>query len=162
MPNTPYDALPQVPSFQLESDDIVDGVQLDYNQVAAGGNLSPHLRWSGFPEDTTGFVITCYDPDAPTGSGWWHWMLWNIPADVTEIAPGERPEGSFQLRNDDGEHDYTGAAPPPGQTHRYFFAVHALGEEIKGVDEDTTPGKAGFKLTAATIARAVLVPVYSN
>src|SRR4051794_29157253 len=101
----PYDALPEVPSFELVSDDIEEGRPVPAAHVhtyAGGENLIPHLRWSGFPEQTVGFAVTCLDPDAPTGSGFWHWSAVGIPASVTEIN-GSLPDGAFCVRNDFGE-----------------------------------------------------------
>ena len=140
----PYDLLPAKPSFTLESDEVKDGELMDKSFVApmAGGDSdhSPHLRWSGFPEETKGFVVTCFDPDAPTHSGFWHWLLVNLPVSTTELASGagsggELPEGAFHVRNDYGEKAWGGAAPPEGDPpHRYVFAVHALDVERLDVD----------------------------
>src|SRR5690242_170871 len=90
----PYDVLPQVPSFTVTSTDVSDGQPLDeqYAHPSVGGkNLSPHLAWSGFPEQTRAFVVTCFDPDAPTGSGFWHWVAVNLPRTVTELERGVDP-----------------------------------------------------------------------
>jgi len=108
----PYDLLPSKPSFTLESDEVKDGELMDKSFAAAmaggEGDHSPHLRWSGFPAETKGFAVTCFDPDAPTHSGFWHWVLVNVPASTTELASGagsggELPEGAFHVRNDYGE-----------------------------------------------------------
>jgi Raf kinase inhibitor-like YbhB/YbcL family protein len=131
----------------------------------SGENLSPQLSWSGFPSETRSFAVTCYDPDAPTGSGFWHWVLVDVPANVTELPTGAGAEDSkvgIQVRNDYGIKAFGGAAPPPGNPHRYVFAVHALDVESLGINSDVTAAVAGFNITAHTIARAVLVPVYGH
>ena len=162
----PYSLLPEVPSFTLESDDFQDGQALDkkFAHTSVGGeNVSPHLRWSGFPDETKGFALTIYDPDAPTGSGFWHGVVAAIPADVTEIGQGaELPSGAFSARNDFGESGYGGPAPPEGDVrpHRYFFAVHALDTDDLGVDESASPAYVGFNLTFHTIARGVIMGTF--
>lgn len=162
----PHELLPSAGSFTLESDDIADGKPLDEEFVhgsAGGANLSPELRWSGFPAQTRGFVVTCYDPDAPTGSGFWHWVLANLPATTTELprGTGELPGGAVRVRNDFGEKAYGGAAPPPGdRPHRYVFTVHAIDVERLDVTEDASPAFVGFNLAFHTLARATLAATY--
>ena len=171
----PYDFLPPVPSFDLRSDDMADGQTLPDNQVfdgwgMPGRNISPSLSWSGFPAETRSFGVTCFDPDAPTGSGWWHWIVLGIPASVTELAAGAAgtggaglPKGAFHVRNDFGARDFGGAAPPAGDPpHRYVYAVHALDVESLDVNDEITPAVAGFNLGFHTIARALLIPVFGH
>jgi Raf kinase inhibitor-like YbhB/YbcL family protein len=174
-PPLPYDFMPAVPSFELRSDDVADGQMMSDDQVyngfgMSGRNISPSLSWSGFPGQTRSFAVTCFDPDAPTGSGFWHWVLLGIPASVTSLpagagsADGSRlPEGAFHVRNDYGTKDFGGAAPPAGDPpHRYVFAVHALDVENLDVNDEVTPAVAGFNLRFHTIARALLIPVYGH
>jgi Raf kinase inhibitor-like YbhB/YbcL family protein len=167
--SNPYDAIGDVPSFTLTSDDIADGEELSPAQVS-GKDVSPQLSWSGFPEETKSFAVTVYDPDAPTAAGYWHWAVVDIPVTTTSLPTGAGdedgsglPDGAFQLKNDGGTVGYIGAAPPPGHgKHRYFTAVHAVDVESLGLTPDATPSALGFNLFSHTLARAVLVPWYQN
>ncbi|MEU7955710.1 YbhB/YbcL family Raf kinase inhibitor-like protein [Micromonospora humida] len=163
----PYELLPTVSSFDLTSDDVHNGEPMDarYAHGSTGGeNVSPHLAWSGFPAGTKSFVVTCFDPDAPTGSGFWHWMLVDVPASTTSLPTGVREAdlgGAFSVRNDYGDTGYGGAAPPPGdRPHRYVFAVHAVDVDTLGVGPDASPAYVGFNLAFHTLARAVIRPTY--
>lgn len=170
----PHDFLPPVPSFTVESDDVANGEQMTDDQVynswgMSGQNMSPGLRWHGFPPETKGFAVTCYDPDAPTGSGFWHWLVIDIPASVTGLPRGagssdgaNLPAGAFSVRNDFGTKDFGGAAPPPGEPHRYVFTVHALNTDHLAIDSDVSPAVAGFNLAFAAIARASIIPVFGH
>ena len=171
VPPNPYDFLPQVPAFTLESSEIGHGERLPTPHtsgamgVPGGEDRSPQLSWSGFPEETRGFAVTVYDPDAPTTSGFWHWAVTGIPASVTELAGGAAsdglPAGAVQLRNDAGFAGYVGAAPPAGHgTHRYYVVVHALDTDDLGVPAEATPAYLGFNLFSHTLARGTIVAEY--
>jgi Raf kinase inhibitor-like YbhB/YbcL family protein len=175
IPPNPYDFLPPVPSFTVTSAEVTDGEQLPLPHVsgvmgAGGEDRSPQLSWSGFPEGTRGFAVTVYDPDAPTVSGFWHWVVTGIPASVTELPGGagsqsgaELPAGALQLRNDAGFAGYVGAAPPAGHgPHRYYVVVHALDVEDMDVPADASPAFHGFNLFGHTLARATLVVTYEQ
>ena len=164
----PYELLPAVPSFTLRSDDVRAGTQMDAAFSYAGGNRSPQLAWSGAPQGTRSYVVTCFDPDAPTPSGFWHWVLVDLPATVTALPAGAGkedgaglPKGGFHCRNDYGSMGYGGPAPPAGdRPHRYYFAVHALDVEHLGVDERTSPAAVAFTMLSHQLGRALLVPTY--
>ena len=166
----PYDLLPPVPSFTVTSEDVTEGAALadTFADPSVGGEgVSPQLSWSGFPPETQGFVVTVYDPDAPTGSGFWHWVVAELPKDVRSLPRGAGsggpglPAGAVQVRNDYGSVGYGGCAPPAGdRPHRYLFAVHALDTDKLGISGDATPAFVGFNLAFHTLARGVLRGTY--
>ncbi|MGW1216010.1 YbhB/YbcL family Raf kinase inhibitor-like protein [Streptomyces sp. NPDC002499] len=168
--NDPFARLPEVASFTVTSTTVTDGAAWSPEQysglfgVPGGKDVSPHLSWSGAPEGTKSYAVTVYDPDAPTGSGFWHWAVADIPATVTELPEGVGddtgsglPQGAFQLPGDTRAARFIGAAPPAGHgPHRYFVVVHALGVESIGVPADATPAVLGFTMTGHILGRAVL------
>ncbi|HQR28176.1 MAG TPA: YbhB/YbcL family Raf kinase inhibitor-like protein [Nocardioides sp.] len=163
----PYDLLPATASFTVTSADVTAGAPLKDDQVAALGNTSPQLSWSGAPEGTRSFVVTCLDPDAPTPCGFWHWVLVDLPPSCTSLATGAAsgplPGSAFHCRNDGGGKGFMGAAPPQGdQVHRYFFVVHAVGEDSLGVDSDASPAVVSFNLAFKTLGRAILHGTYQH
>lgn len=168
----PYSMLPAVAQLEVASTSLVDGARLPEEHVfngwgRSGGNLSPQLSWAGAPDGTLGYAVTCFDPDAPTPSGFWHWLLLGIPAEVTFLDAGagtedDAPEGAFHVANDFGNGRYDGAAPPAGdQSHRYLFAVHALDTEDLGLDENASAAVTAFTLGAHTLARGVICATYT-
>ena len=135
-----------------------------YGFGCAGGNLSPQLSWNGAPAGTKSFALTCFDPDAPTGSGFWHWVVVNIPADVTSLdlgagsGEGSMPAGALQTRTDFGAPGYGGPCPPEGDhPHRYLFTLHAVGLDALPVEADTSAAVVGFMLNFNTLAKASLM-----
>jgi len=164
----PYAGIPAVPSFQLTSTDIQEGEPLPaevYAAHAGGQNRSPQLSWSGFPAETKSFAVTCFDPDAPTGSGFWHWAIANIPVSVTSLPAGAGdptagllPDGAVTMPNEMREPAFTGSAPPEGTgVHHYWFVVHALDVDHIDIDASATPAVLGFMMREAVLARAAIV-----
>ena len=171
VPPDPYSLLPAVPTMTVSSTSIQNSSRLPQAHVfdgwgLTGGNLSPQLSWSGAPEATKGYAVTCFDPDAPTPSGFWHWLLVGIPADVTSLDAGAgtadaAPKGAFHMANDFGDKKYDGAAPPAGdRNHRYLFAVHALDTDDLGVDDSASAAVTAFNLGFHTLARGVITAAY--
>ena len=167
----PYSLLPQVPALQVTSESFQDGQALPEAHVfndwgLSGGNRSPQLSWTGAPEGTTSYAVTCFDPDAPTPSGFWHWLLMGLPADTTSLPEGagdgkSLPEGAFHVRNDYGTQEFGGAAPPAGDgPHRYMFAVHAIGGDPLAIDDSVSPAVAMFNAGAQLLARGVITGTY--
>jgi Raf kinase inhibitor-like YbhB/YbcL family protein len=169
----PYDLLPQVPALTVTSESFAHGDTLPDAQVFddwgfTGGNTSPQLSWSGAPEGTRGYAITCFDPDAPTPSGFWHWLVVGLPADVTSLPAGAGagddalPAGAFHVGNDYGTRAYGGAAPPQGdRPHRYLFAVHALDTDDLGLDGTASAAATAFTIGGHLLARGVLTATYA-
>lgn len=175
MARNPYEDLPKLPSFELSSDDLKDGGTLGTAQVsglmgAGGSDASPQLSWSGFPEATKSFAVTCFDPVAPTASGFWHWAVADIPASTTSLPTnaGDEggsglPKGAIQFANDAGMKRFVGAAPPKGHgVHYYYFVVHAVDVESLGLPDTATPAYLGFNLFSHAIARAMIVGSYEQ
>ena len=146
-------------------------LQFVHQAMGAGGqNVSPDLSWSGAPEGTQSFALTMYDPDAPTGSGWWHWVVYDIPATATGLALGAGaaggaglPSGAKLGRTDFGSHENGGAAPPPGDgPHRYVFTLYALKTPTLDVPADASAAYIGFNIHYAKLAEARLTALYER
>lgn len=129
-----------------------------------GGDVSPALTWKDPPAGTKSFGLTLYDPDAPTGSGWWHWQVWNIPATATGFDEGKVPAGAVQGKGDIGRPGYLGPCPPPGTgVHHYVFTLYALKVDKLDLDPEKTSGAlVGYSLNANAIAKARVVYTYGQ
>ena len=158
--------------MKLISNDLRDGDKLGHRHVFNGmgydgDNISPHLAWDDLPAGTKSFVVTCFDPDAPTGSGWWHWVVVNLPADTRVLPQGfgsglvAQPDGVIQTRTDFGKAGYGGAAPPQGEHHHYHFTVYAIDTETLEVDENASGAYLGFNVHFHTLGKASLTVIYS-
>lgn len=161
-------------ALQLTSNDIAHGEFMSKAQEfqgfgCSGENLSPQLSWNEAPEGTEAFAIQVYDPDAPTGSGWWHWQLVNIPKEVTELATGTGdlskellPTGSMNIKNDYGEPGFGGACPPVGHgTHRYQFTVHALSQKLD-LPDDASGALTSYMVRANSLSSSTIEAIYKR
>jgi Raf kinase inhibitor-like YbhB/YbcL family protein len=160
-------------TFTLKSKDV--GGQATSKQVfnsfgCTGENISPQLSWENAPKDAKSFGITMYDPDAPTGSGWWHWLVFDIPAGTKEIKSGAGdaaktllPAGAIQSTTDFGKAGYGGPCPPEGHGfHTYIITVYALKVDKLGLDATASPAMVGFYLNANTIEKATIVMYFKR
>jgi Raf kinase inhibitor-like YbhB/YbcL family protein len=161
-------------SFTLYSTDIAHGAFMNKTQEfqgfgCSGKNMSPQLSWSGAPEGTKAFAVTVYDPDAPTGSGWWHWQLVNIPKDVSNLPVGSGdasknliPKGSTHIINDYGIAGFGGACPPMGDgAHRYQFTVHALSQKLD-LPENASGALTGYMINAHSLGSSTIEALYKR
>ncbi len=160
-------------TFTLTSSDLggqATELQLFNGSGCNGRNQSPQLSWSNAPAGTKSFVVTLFDPDAPSGSGWWHWVVFDIPADIHTLptgagSPGQTglPASAVQVRNDYGAMGYGGPCPPPGHgPHAYIVTVYALGVERLGLDAQASPAMVGFCARANPLAKASLIFYHSR
>ena len=158
----PYAPLPDLPQLKVSSESFSDGDRFPEAQLF-GNDVSPELTWEPGPEGTESYAVTVFDPDAPTASGFWHWAVFNIPADVTslKVGAGDKelaglPDGATALRGDSGSRGYYGAMPPEGHgPHRYLYAVHAVGEKLD-IDDRSTATVLGFNLNFKATARGII------
>ena len=161
--------------FKLRSDDVAANKRIIEKHVfngfgCSGGNISPQLSWQNAPKNTKSFAITVYDPDAPTGSGWWHWLVANIPADTDALAADFNKEdkaklenGIVQVRNDFGTYKFGGPCPPKGdRPHRYIFTVYALKTDKLDLNENSSAALAGFMINQNSLARSSFTAYYNR
>ncbi len=162
-------------NFKLTSPTLKSGATLAADQLfdgfgCTGKNQSPALKWTPGPKGTKSYAITVYDPDAPTGSGWWHWVVYNIPGNVTELAYGAGdatgkllPSEALQGRTDYGTHAFGGACPPKGdKPHRYIFTVYALKIEKIDAPAEASAALLGFMIHANTLAKSSFTAKYGR
>ncbi|MDO5662916.1 MAG: YbhB/YbcL family Raf kinase inhibitor-like protein [Brachybacterium sp.] len=152
-------------TFTVTSTDLPEGSVIDGDHLSpelGGSSVSPDLRWTGAPEGTKSFAVTCFDPDAPTGSGFWHWVAWDIPADATGLdgGIGREDESLQQAANDFGRVGFDGPNPPTGPAHRYQFTVHALPVESLGADPADPHIGARFAIHTQQLASATVTSTY--
>ena len=164
-----------VGQFNLVSPELEPGGRFEPKHVyngfgCSGGNVSPALNWSGAPAGTRSYAITVYDPDAPTGSGWWHWVIVDLPASTVALAAGagdpasgKAPKGSVQIATDFGKPGFGGPCPPAGdKPHRYVFTLFALKVDRLGVDPGATAAMTGFMLNANALAKTGFTVYYGR
>jgi Raf kinase inhibitor-like YbhB/YbcL family protein len=162
-------------SFKLSSPELKANSTMpqsfEFNGFGCSGeNKSPALKWSGAPKDTKSFAVTMYDPDAPTGSGWWHWVVTNIPADVTELPSNAGavnsttlPKGAVQGRTDFGKPGWGGPCPPAGdKPHRYIFTVWALKVDRLDLNSEASGAMVGFNLGGNALGKAVMTVMFGR
>ena len=162
-------------SLILTSEDVVQGGYMDKKQEfngfgCSGEDLSPHLKWSNPPIGTKSFAITAYDPDAPTGSGWWHWQVINLPSNILELSSNAGsvkqdllPTGAEHIQNDYGTKGFGGACPPKGHgVHHYRFTVHALSIERIELPENASSALTGYMINANTIESSTIESLYKK
>ncbi len=161
-------------ALRVESATFTDGGMLtkaqEYNGMqCSGGNVSPELHWSGVPAGTKSFGLTMYDPDAPTGSGWWHWVVYNIPASTTSLSLGagdasgaKLPAGAVQGRTDFGKPGYGGPCPPPGAPHHYIFTLYALKVPSLALDKDASAAMVSANLRGNSVGKATVTGLYGR
>ena len=161
--------------FKLASPELTAGGRFEARHVfngfgCSGGNTSPALSWSGAPAGTKSFALTVFDPDAPTGSGWWHWVMFDIPATVASLpagagdpASGKAPKGAVQTGTDFGKTGFGGPCPPQGDAaHRYVFTLYALKVDKLGADPSSTAAMVGFMLNANALAKTTFTVYYGR
>ncbi len=161
-------------AMTLTSPDVKPGGKIADEQVLNSGgcpgkNVSPALQWSGAPKGTKSFAVSVYDPDEPSGSGFWHWWVANIPASIMSLPKGAGdaagaglPAGAIQVRNDFSAIGYGGPCPPKGMPHHYQFTVYALDVDKLDIDANASPAVVGFNVHAHTMAKATLTGLYGR
>lgn len=159
-------------TMTITSPDIAPGARIADEQVfngfgCTGKNVSPALAWTGAPKDTKSFALSVYDPDAPTGSGFWHWVMFNIPPNVTSLpqgagAPGKEPQGAMQIENDYGTVGYGGPCPPPGKPHRYQFTIYALKTDKLDLKPNVHAAVVGFMTHMNLLGQATFTSMYGQ
>ena len=171
--NISNEQISRLKTFTLSSKDLGGQATktLEFNGFGcSGSNQSPHLYWEHAPHETKSFAITMFDPDAPTGSGFWHWIVFDIPANINELLPNTgnvnhnlAPRGVIQSKTDYGIYGFGGPCPPVGHgIHQYIITVYALKVETLGLDENASPAVVGFNLWQNTLAKASIIAYYKR